>query len=208
MALVFAILPVAVQAQSVSADVRAGMYTSLGGIGTVGVTRGALRTVPSAAFGVDIRSPGARLGVRLSGALGVSSGARFSPTPQCVTACSSISIVSGKFAGIAADLTAERRAGDWILRLGAGPGILRYDYGVQGFTGPCQAGTMCDDPFREGDNRLAFHVGAIVARPLAGLTLVGTIEDYVSKRIGGGASHDLNVALGVGVGSLWRKRRG
>jgi len=206
LAVIFAVLPAAVQAQSVSADLRAGMCASVGGIGTAGVTRGELRTVPSAAFGVDFRSPGALLGIRLSGAFGVSSGTNFSPTPECTSGCGARSIVSGSFVGLAADLTAERQTERWTFRLGMGPGIVSYYYGDQGFTGLCPTGSMCDDYFRTGDTRVAFHAGGTVGRRVGSVTLVATLENYLSKRVGGGASNDLNVSLGFGIGSLWSRK--
>ncbi len=200
-------LPVAMHAQSVSADLRAGLYTAAGGMGTVGVTRGELRSVPAVAFGVDVRSPGALLGVRVSGTFGVSSGTNFSPTPACTNACTPRSIVSGGFAGVAADLTAQRQTTAWTFRLGAGPGVVLYHYGVQGFLQlQCPSGSMCDDGFRTGDTRIALHVGGLAARRMAGVALVVSLEDYLSRRLGGGASHDLSVTVGVGLGSLWARR--
>ncbi len=38
------------------------------------------------------------------------------------------------------------------------------------------------------------------------MTLLATIEDFHSRRVGGGFGNDLNVALGVGVGSLWSRQ--
>jgi hypothetical protein len=105
--------------------------------------------------------------------------------------------------GLAADLTAQRQTERWTVRVGIGPGMASYYYGGQGFLGVCPTGSMCDDYFRQGGTRWAFHTGGTVGRRVGGVTLVATLENYLSKRVGGGVSNDLNIALGFGIGSLW-----
>jgi len=202
---VLGLVPGAMQGQvSVSADLRVGLYTQIGGTGTVGAAKGRLESVPDLALGVDLRPQTGLLGVRFSTVIGITEGTKFQPSNQCTNACTSRSIESGRFLATAVDLTAQRQTDYWTFRLGAGPGIARYEYGTEGFTQMlCPPGSMCTDSFRAGDTRVALHIGGAVARRFAGITVLATIENYVSKRVGGGISNDLSVALGLGVGSFW-----
>jgi hypothetical protein len=205
-----AFLPPSIQAQGSSwragAELRGGWFIPTSDMGVSGVTSARLQSAPAIALGFDVRPPSGLLGLRASATIGLSTGSRFSPTAQCVTACRLYSLDAGRFIGVAADLMASREFSRSSLQIGLGPALVRYDYGTQGFTGPCQSGTMCDDPFRKGGSRLALHAGGIVARRLEGINVLVTLEGFFSHRPSGGVQSDMTVGAGIGVGPVWARR--
>lgn len=179
-------------------DVSAGLFAPASEVGTYDVTRAKLRSSPSLSIAVNAGRAKGRFGIRGSATVGIARGTRFRPTTSCQSSCRAFSIDAGRFLGAALDVVARHGTS---VQFGLGPAVLRYDYGSgQGFLGQCQAGAMCDDPFRKGSTKLAVHWGGALIRRMKGMSVFIAIEDYVSHRSSGGIQNDLNVAVGAGVG--------